>query len=57
MKTYSCNPYAVFSFKGEQIRMPEHQFRQALAIARICKCGDCLCCRALEYQRDAEDAK
>lgn len=46
-------PYALFRFNGEEVRMTQAQFEQAVRDARLCKCGRCLCCRAAEYLRES----
>lgn len=51
-------PYAVFSFQGTKvIIMDERQFKQAVADGKLCKCGDCVACRAAEHERDAREAR
>lgn len=50
-------PHAQFRFNGEVISMTEAQFGLAIRDARICGCGQCLACRALEYgQENAKPA-
>ena len=46
------SPYASFRFNGEVMNLNEHQFKQAVRDGRVCRCGKCLCCRALEYHEE-----
>ena len=45
-------PYALFRNYGREVRMTEKQYRDAERVARICRCGECDCCRALEYVKE-----
>ena len=49
-------PYAQFRFDGQVMNLTRHQFEQAVRDAKHCRCGTCLCCRALEYQQEAKEA-
>ena len=44
--------YAVFRFNGAVQTLNEPQFKQACRDGRLCKCGRCLACRAVEYARE-----
>ncbi len=50
------DPFAMFRYRGEVIEMTREQFEQALRDARLCRCGDCLVCRAAGYDREAREA-
>jgi hypothetical protein len=42
-------PYVQFSFGGNVVSLSRAQYGQALRDARLCKCGQCLCCAARAY--------
>jgi hypothetical protein len=46
-------PFALFTNHGRLVAMTREEYKQASAIARICRCGTCDCCRAVEYVREA----
>ncbi len=46
-------PFAQFRFNAEVITLNEHQFRQAIADGKLCGCGECLACRAVEYATES----
>lgn len=46
-------PFAQFRWDGRPLSMTRTQFEQALRDARVCGCGECLCCRAAQYERHA----
>jgi hypothetical protein len=48
-------PYAQFRFDGEVVTMNKAQFDQAVRDGRLCKCGQCLACRAWEYLKDSQE--
>ena len=52
---YEIIPFAMFRYNGEVITLNERQFKQAVADGRICRCKDCLACRALEYYNETRD--
>ena len=50
------DPFAIFRYRGEVVEMTRDQFHRALRDAMLCRCGDCLACRAAGYHRDAQSA-
>jgi hypothetical protein len=49
-------PYVQFHWRGAVRSFTREQYEQALRDARKCKCGDCLCCAAVEYHREVTGA-
>jgi hypothetical protein len=47
-----ARPYVQFRFHGEVVSFTRRQFEQVKFDAGCCRCGDCLCCRALEYYKE-----
>lgn len=45
-------PYALFRVHGKIESLTRAQFEQALRDARLCRCGECLCCRAKQYAEE-----
>lgn len=37
-------PYALVYCDGKAVAFTEEEYKQAKAIALICRCGKCLCC-------------
>lgn len=50
-------PYVQFYWRGEVRNLTREQYAQALRDARLCKCGDCLCCAAIAYHREVTGAE
>jgi hypothetical protein len=51
-------PFALFrTHDGRTVAMSKEQYEQARAVARICRCGTCDCCRAVEYVTETEAAQ
>lgn len=52
---FGNTPYALFRNHGRVVAMTREDYNQAEAIARTCRCGDCDCCRAVEYVREVTE--
>jgi hypothetical protein len=50
-------PFALFRNHGREVAFTREDYEQAKAVARICRCGDCDCCRAVEYVREVNKEK
>ena len=51
------DPFAMFRYRGEVVEMNRDQFHRALRDARLCRCGNCLACRAAVYDTEAREAR
>jgi hypothetical protein len=47
-------PFALFRNHGRTIALSREDYELAKATARICRCGTCDCCRAVEYVLEIE---
>lgn len=45
-------PYALVWFNGTQVPMNEHQFKQAVRDGALCRCRNCLACRAYAHSNE-----
>lgn len=43
------DPFVMFRYRGEVIEMTREQYLQALRDALLCRCGNCLACRAAGF--------
>jgi len=52
-------PYAMFrTHDGRTVKVwTKQQYDYMASVARVCRCGRCDCCRALEYVTEVTDAR
>jgi hypothetical protein len=50
-------PFAMFHNYDRVVTMTREEYDRAVTIARMCRCGSCDCCRAVEYVRETTGGK